>query len=153
MFINNTLSFYNVSLTNFFFETKSYSFFNEYLSVNLNNQIDSLLSDSITFQLLADFQTDSDFSSILIFSDLITTLGSYQNLTNCISRGLKFNSVTNTFLIPSEFENMGPEFTLLETEIRRRHIKYPHLTREEIFEIMYGMGSASTEMALRMYDD
>jgi len=151
--INNSSSFYDVSLINVFFETNSYSFFNNYLSFNLNNQINVLLSDSITFQVLANFQLYSDLSSIIIFSDLITTLGSYQNLTNCISRGLKFNTVTNTFVIPSEFENMGPEFTLLETEIRRRHIKYPHLTREEIFEIMYGMGSASTEMALRMYDD
>jgi hypothetical protein len=48
---------------------------------------------------------------------------------------------------------MGPTFTLLETEIRRRHIKYPHLTREKIYEVMTGYGSESIEMALRMFDD
>lgn len=48
---------------------------------------------------------------------------------------------------------MGPTFTLLETEVRRRHIKYPHLTREKIYEIMTGYGSDSMEMSLRMSDD
>ena len=53
----------------------------------------------------------------------------------------------------SIFEDMGPTFTLLETEVRRRHIKYPHLTREKIYEIMTGYGSESIEMSLRMFDD
>jgi len=53
----------------------------------------------------------------------------------------------------SKEEPSRPELAYLETEIRRRQIKYPHLTKEEIVEIMFGMGSDSTEMALRLYDD
>lgn len=53
----------------------------------------------------------------------------------------------------SEFENMEPSFQYLETEIRRRHIKFPHLTREEIWEVMNSLGSDSLEMSLKMFDD
>jgi heme/copper-type cytochrome/quinol oxidase subunit 2 len=54
----------------------------------------------------------------------------------------------------SEFLDMGPEFDYLETEIRRRHIKFPHLTREEIWDIINSNGSsAMMDMSLKLFDD
>ena len=42
------------------------------------------------------------------------------------------NSSPKISFIKSEFLDMAPEFKNMETQIRRRHIRFPHLTREEI---------------------
>jgi heme/copper-type cytochrome/quinol oxidase subunit 2 len=48
---------------------------------------------------------------------------------------------------------MAPEFTRVETQIRRRHIRFPHLTREQIWETMNSCGFDMLEMTNAMYDD
>lgn len=117
----------------------------------MNPNIPTYLIDLIAHQYLLSLPLYSNMLLINDFVELISTPSFYKNFGDvCFS--ITTDLPKRTFTV-SEFENMGPEFTVLETEIRRRHIKFPHLTREEIFEIMYGMGSDSTEMALRLYDD
>lgn len=120
---------------------------------NIKSEVPLFMLNLLAFQFLLELPLHSNYFLMLDFADLVTTPSCYGNFSDYITSRLIFNHNNNTVYMASEFENMGPEFTVLETEIRRRHIKYPHLTREEIFEIMYGMGSDSTEMALRLYDD
>lgn len=49
-----------------------------------------------------------------------------------------------------------PEYTsydFLESEITRRQKKLPHLSRKQVFDLMYGAGSDSIEHALAQYDN
>lgn len=48
---------------------------------------------------------------------------------------------------------MLDEFQYIDVEIRRRQIKYPHLTHEEVWATMTSLGSDGLEMALRVLDD
>ena len=120
---------------------------------NIKSEVPQFMLNLLAFQFLLELPLYSNYLLMLDFADLVTTPSCYGNFSDYIASTLTFNHSIGTVSITSEFENMGPEFTVLETEIRRRHIKYPHLTREEIFEIMFGMGSDSTDMALRLYDD
>ena len=122
---------------------------------NYNNILDTplFMINLLAFQLLLDLPLYNNYVLMLDFVDVVTTPSSYQIFNNYLNSQITLNHTNKTFSVSSEFENMGPELAVLEAEIHRRHLKYPHLTKEEIFEIMYGMGSDSTEMALRLYDD
>jgi len=53
----------------------------------------------------------------------------------------------------NKLPNLPEEFDYLNTEIRRRHLKYPHLTFEEVYQQMISPGSDGINMALRMIED
>jgi hypothetical protein len=49
-----------------------------------------------------------------------------------------------------------PEYSsydFLQSEITRRQKKLPHLSRNQVFDLMYGLGSDSIEHALSQYDN
>lgn len=44
-------------------------------------------------------------------------------------------------------------YDFLQSEITRRQKKLPHLSRTQVFDLMYGLGSDSIEHALSQYDN
>jgi hypothetical protein len=133
----------------------------------IKSKIPTFMLDLLAFQFLMELPLTYNQIMMSNFLEFIYTPSAYGNFSDAIADKLGIprilspfaeSSTTSSFFTDpkspdSEFENMGPEFAYLETEIRRRHLKYPHLTKAEIVEIMFGMGSDSTEMALRLFDD
>jgi hypothetical protein len=50
---------------------------------------------------------------------------------------------------------MPPKFKLIESEIKRRHVKFPHYTREEIWDIIKSDGDwvKDMEMSIKIHED
>jgi len=61
----------------------------------------------------------------------------------------QLNKIDETSLIFPEYTS----YDFLQSEITRRQKQLPHLSRTQIFDLMYGMGSDSIEHALAQYDN
>lgn len=108
------------------------------------------------------FFSDNFDNFTFIFSestDTITALASLDFNINLIENipTLYHNTLLGTPAPSTNFDNithMSSSCQFLETEIGRRHIKFPHLTRDEIWEIMTDEGSsAQMDMSLKLFDD
>jgi heme/copper-type cytochrome/quinol oxidase subunit 2 len=85
--------------------------------------------------------------TITDFSILTTNINFIEEFSNYY-----YTSLDSTNQI-DELISLDSTFQYLETEIRRRQVKYPHLTQNEIWEAMNSNDSSSTKLALKLYDD
>ena len=103
-----------------------------------------LFSNEFIHNLLLN--NNNTFSSILTPNSYSTN---YYNLSTNVANDL------NTEL-PSFQKAPGVNydaFDFLESEITRRQKKLPHMSRNQVFELMYGLGSDSMAHALSQYDN
>jgi len=87
-----------------------------------------------------------------LLSNVLTpnSLGSnYYTLNNSVESTLTSNNVSFQKSPGVNYD----AFDFLESEITRRQKKLPHLSRNQVFELMYGLGSDSMTHALAQYDN
>lgn len=107
------------------------------------------VNDNInSFTLVESVLNDDIFSQYIINLSDLNFLDDLANYCNDVS-----TSQPKVSFIKSQFLDMAPEFKKLETVIRRYHLRFPHLTREEIWDIMSIGGSELLQMELIMSDD
>jgi hypothetical protein len=128
----------------------------------------SLTSTTPIFQMLEDvsyantfelpkysYLTSSGSSSITTFVDLTSKTTFLQDFTAYCD--FIANSSPKETFGGSAFNNTEtePDLQYFEVEIRRRHRRFPHLTRDEIAEIMMDCNgsSAQMDMSLALFDD
>ena len=87
-------------------------------------------------------------SSFWLFSNdtLVPSLNTSIYNTNSVSN---ISSTDPSNLIFPEYDS----YDFLQSEITRRQKKLPHLSRRQVFDLMYGLGSDSIEHALAQYDN
>jgi heme/copper-type cytochrome/quinol oxidase subunit 2 len=109
-----------------------------------------------TFELPKySYLTSSGSSSITTFVDLTSKTTFLQDFTAYCD--FIANSSPKETFGGSAFNNTEtePDLQYFEVEIRRRHRRFPHLTRDEIAEIMMDCNgsSAQMDMSLALFDD
>ena len=148
------------------------------MSLNLISTLDSLqtLPFSNLFNSLVNPDMLSLFSNgtsiISILPNIVTSsLNLFPHVVNQdIFLPFSFNELLPTSVVQPNALNhlvepltlvdhsqlVFPEYTsydFLESEITRRQKKLPHLSRKQVFDLMYGSGSDSIEHALSQYDN
>ena len=151
------------------------------MSLNLISTLDSLqilqsptylnfFNTPVLLDLLSNHNTYLTVSSILFSSIDLTLIFANYNLTTSsfwlfsteITDSLVLNnSLNNSTNLTNQVITDGSSLTFpeydgydfLQSEITRRQKKLPHLSRTEIFDLMYGLGSDSIDHALSQYDE
>ncbi len=108
---------------------------NSNIQNNTSSSIELILQDTIFNQFIINISDEYFLEDLINYCNYVTT------------------SRPKVSFIKSEFLDMAPEFKHMETQIRRHHIKFPHLTREEIWATMTSCGFDMLEMTNKMYDD
>jgi len=88
-------------------------------------------------------------STIHFFMSNSFTQLPYNPNTLMLDSFTQLNKIDETSLIFPEYTS----YDFLQSEITRRQKQLPHLSRTQIFDLMYGMGSDSIEHALAQYDN
>lgn len=151
------------------------------MSLNLISTLDSLqilqsptylnfFNTPVLLDLLSNHNTYLTVSSILFSSIDLTLIFSNYNLatssfwlfsTETIDSLVLNNNLNNSTNLTNQVITDGSSLTFpeydgydfLQSEITRRQKKLPHLSRTEIFDLMYGLGSDSIDHALSQYDE
>ena len=112
------------------------SLINDYQIITLNTSFTTNFftnTFSLCDPLLENFLSTTQILNNTPFNQFIINI-SNENFVNDLSEycNAVLNSSPKISFLKSEFLDMAPEFKNMETQIRRRHIRFPHLTREEI---------------------
>ena len=87
-------------------------------------------------------------SSLWLFSNELLSLNPSLTLPEVTSSNLNILADPSQLIFP-EYDS----YDFLQSEITRRQKKLPHLSRTQVFDLMYGLGSDSIEHALSQYDN
>lgn len=131
---------------------------NPTLSVNLNTQYNFNLNHSF-FSLSPSFHLDNFTNITTLMSEFYSQnsswLFSFDNAINFVST----QQIPNSTQFIDNQDNLAlsfPEYDsydFLQSEITRRQKQLPHLSRRQVFDLMYGLGSNSIEHALNQYEN